>query len=315
VAGDALKQLPSHRAGTRPGRKVLIRADSAGCTHEFLDWIVAQRLSYSVGSPARRFRPDPAADPEAGLDTGDRRRRPVHDGAWVADVTALVNLSKWPAGMRVIVRKQRPHPGAQLRLNDVDGMRVTAFATNTARGATRRSRTAPSPSSQRRRPHPLRQRHRTQEPSTARLRPEPDLVCHRRPGLRTHHLDAATRLHRYRRHRPSSSSVGTQTPTPTTVLHRRQGSPEPAAAPSFTSPQRCLDPPCYTPASPDSAPSPHPVETPHPPLQPETNPGPWNRRPPETTLGPLSYPTTRINPERRPPGRVRRLRRSHEDPG
>jgi len=36
--------------------------------------------------------------------------------------------------MRVIVRKERPHPGAQLRLTDVDGHRLTAFATNTARG-------------------------------------------------------------------------------------------------------------------------------------------------------------------------------------
>ena len=36
--------------------------------------------------------------------------------------------------MRVIVRKERPHPGAQLRFEDVDGMRITAFATNTVRG-------------------------------------------------------------------------------------------------------------------------------------------------------------------------------------
>jgi len=33
--------------------------------------------------------------------------------------------------MRVIVRKERPHPGAQLRFDDVDGMRITAFVTNT----------------------------------------------------------------------------------------------------------------------------------------------------------------------------------------
>ena len=45
-----------------------------------------------------------------------------------------MDLSSWPAGMRVIVRKERPHPGAQLRFEDVDGMRITAFATNTTRG-------------------------------------------------------------------------------------------------------------------------------------------------------------------------------------
>ena len=33
--------------------------------------------------------------------------------------------------MRVIVRRQRPHHGAQLRLDDVDSYRLTAFATNT----------------------------------------------------------------------------------------------------------------------------------------------------------------------------------------
>ncbi len=36
--------------------------------------------------------------------------------------------------MRVIVRKERPHPGAQLRFTDYEGLRLTAFATNTTRG-------------------------------------------------------------------------------------------------------------------------------------------------------------------------------------
>ena len=31
-------------------------------------------------------------------------------GAWVAHITGLLDLSSWPAGMRVIVRKERPHP-------------------------------------------------------------------------------------------------------------------------------------------------------------------------------------------------------------
>jgi hypothetical protein len=46
-------------------------------------------------------------------------------------VTGLLDLSSWPAGKRVIVRKERPHPGAQLWITDADGHRVTAFATNT----------------------------------------------------------------------------------------------------------------------------------------------------------------------------------------
>jgi hypothetical protein len=114
---------------------VLIRADSAGCTHDFLDWVVSQRMSYSVGFtlpddfeqalpriPKRAWTPAYDADGK------------VRDGAWVADVTGLLNLAKWPKGMRVIVRKERPHPGAQLRITDIDGHRITAFATNTTRG-------------------------------------------------------------------------------------------------------------------------------------------------------------------------------------
>jgi hypothetical protein len=58
----------------------------------------------------------------------------VRDGAWVAELTDLLDLSAWPKGMRVIARKERPHPGAQLRLTDIDGMRITAFATNTRTG-------------------------------------------------------------------------------------------------------------------------------------------------------------------------------------
>ncbi|MDP9435555.1 MAG: IS1380 family transposase, partial [Actinomycetota bacterium] len=135
VLRDALRQLPGCRSGQRPGRKVLIRTDAAGCTHAVLDWLHAQRLSYSVGFPL----PDNAADLVAVIANqawspayaSDGQIRP---GAWVAELTGLLDLSGWPPGMRVIVRKERPHPGAQLRLTDADGHRLTAFATNTTRG-------------------------------------------------------------------------------------------------------------------------------------------------------------------------------------
>jgi hypothetical protein len=135
VVKAAVAQLPGHTSGMRPGRKVLVRADAAGCTHEFLTWLVAQRLSYSVGFTL----PDTFAAaletmPKHGWTPAYDSDGEVRDGAWVADVTGLLDLSKWPPGMRVIVRKERPHPGAQLRLTDPDGLRVTAFATNTAHG-------------------------------------------------------------------------------------------------------------------------------------------------------------------------------------
>lgn len=58
----------------------------------------------------------------------------VREGAWVTEATGVLDLSGWSPGMRVIIRKERAHPGAQLRFTDRDGLRLTAFATNTSRG-------------------------------------------------------------------------------------------------------------------------------------------------------------------------------------
>lgn len=66
----------------------------------------------------------------------DADRQPRH-GAWVAELTALLDLTSWPKGMRVIVRKERPHPGAQLRFTDLDGHRFTCFVTGTRPGGGR----------------------------------------------------------------------------------------------------------------------------------------------------------------------------------
>lgn len=41
---------------------------------------------------------------------------------------ALIDLSGWPE--RLILRKERPHPGAQLTFTDVNGHRITAILTN-----------------------------------------------------------------------------------------------------------------------------------------------------------------------------------------
>jgi hypothetical protein len=135
ITRRALAQLPGHRPGSRPGRKVLIRVDGAGGTHGFLHWLTSQRLSYSVGFKL----PEDTADilttiPQRLWTPAYDAHDEVRDGAWVAELTGLLDLTGWPEGMRVICRKERPHPGAQLRLTDVDGLRLTAFATNTRSG-------------------------------------------------------------------------------------------------------------------------------------------------------------------------------------
>jgi len=137
VLTDAIAQLPpAHR------RHLLIRGDSAAATHKVLDWLTAltttrRRVEYSIGwsitaaertaittLPASAWTPALAAD-------GDLR-----EGADVAELTGLLCLTGWPEGARVIVRRERPHPGAQLSLfEERDGWRYTAFVTNTQVGA------------------------------------------------------------------------------------------------------------------------------------------------------------------------------------
>jgi len=131
VIRQALAQLPNKR----PGRKVLIRTDGAGGTKQLIEWLTGRRLSYSVGFTLPSNTPDLLAKiPDSAWTSAYDAHDQVRDGAWVAELTGLLDLSSWPTGMRVIVRKERPHPGAQLRFDDVDGMRITAFVTNTRRG-------------------------------------------------------------------------------------------------------------------------------------------------------------------------------------
>ena len=42
----------------------------------------------------------------------------------------MVDLSAWPDGSRLIVRRERPHPGAQLSFTDHDGYRFQAILTD-----------------------------------------------------------------------------------------------------------------------------------------------------------------------------------------
>jgi hypothetical protein len=135
VAREALRQLPFTAKGGRVGRKVLIRTDAAGGTHGFVDWLQARKLGYSLGftlpdDAIERLALIPATAWTPSYDDEGVQR----DGAWIAEATGVLELSGWPPAMRVLVRKERPHPGAQLRFTDADGHRLTAFATNTPRG-------------------------------------------------------------------------------------------------------------------------------------------------------------------------------------
>jgi Transposase DDE domain group 1 len=152
VLDAALAQLPANlRARDESGQvAVLVRTDAAGATKEFAAHLAEQGVEFSVGAsfahldvhaalarlPAAAWTPAYQARQPRAAETGVQIE--PRDGAWVAEATGLIPLAGWPPGTRLILRKERPHPGAQLRITDADGLRVTGFLTNTGRGGPHR---------------------------------------------------------------------------------------------------------------------------------------------------------------------------------
>jgi Transposase DDE domain group 1 len=129
VLDAALAQLPKRVAARE---QILVRADSAGATHELLDFCRDGRLRFSVGFDLTE--PIRAAILDLGEDAWEpalcQDGEPRDDGAWVAEITASLDLTAWPANSRVIVRREIPHPGAQLSFTDHDGHRFQAILTD-----------------------------------------------------------------------------------------------------------------------------------------------------------------------------------------
>jgi hypothetical protein len=141
VLDAALAQLPdAHRHGT----PILVRADTAGCTRDFLThlrelrdtgvncefsvgWAITAKERAAIAAIGKKVWTD-AIDADGGH----------RDGAGLAEITRVLpvrSLHGYPSGIRVIVRRERPHPGAQLdAFEEADGWRYTAFATDTAFG-------------------------------------------------------------------------------------------------------------------------------------------------------------------------------------
>ena len=140
VLGQAIDALPeAWRAGHQPGdhpddaaKELIVRADAGGTTHWLAEECTERNIAFTLGygidgrvRDAVTFTPDEAWQP--AIDTNGEAR----PAAEVVEVTDLVDLSAWPEGTRLIVRRERPHPGAQLSLFDtIEGMRHTAFITD-----------------------------------------------------------------------------------------------------------------------------------------------------------------------------------------
>jgi hypothetical protein len=137
VVEMAITQLPAeHRRGHLLGdsadmvmHPILVRADSAGAVRAFIDGLVARNCEFSISArvsnaldTAIAAVADDVWRPAVNAD-GEPRR-----GAQVAELD--LTIDGWPAGTRAIVRRERPHPGAQLRLWDHNGMRHQVVLTN-----------------------------------------------------------------------------------------------------------------------------------------------------------------------------------------
>jgi hypothetical protein len=124
---------PQYRPGAAGAPRILIRADAAAATYEFAAHCREKRceFSFSTESTVTYVALADAAPDEAW--TPAIEEDGLRDAAMLFEATDSVNLSKWPEGTRLILRKERPHPGAQLALHNTtgDGMRLTAFLTDT----------------------------------------------------------------------------------------------------------------------------------------------------------------------------------------
>jgi hypothetical protein len=128
VAEAALEQIPVEHIETID---LLLRVDSAGASHELLDWCRDARVHYSVGydlteavREAITQIPDRAWVVAVDQDGSERTN------GHVAEITDRLDLVGWPAASRVIVRRERAHPGAQLSFTDHDGHRFQAILTD-----------------------------------------------------------------------------------------------------------------------------------------------------------------------------------------
>ena len=123
----ALEQLPQSALEG----EILARSDSAGASHDLADACRETSIRFSFGYPLTEpvrqalLRLEESAW-QAAVDQDGQPR----DGAWVVELTGEVNLPGWPEGTRLICRRERPHPGAQLSFTDLDGHRFQCFITD-----------------------------------------------------------------------------------------------------------------------------------------------------------------------------------------
>ena len=128
VLDRALEQIPAEYVESL---EILVRADSAGATHGLVDYCRDGNMRFSVGYELTES--VRAAILQIPADTwvmAVERDGSERNNGEVCEITDAVDLSAWPERSRLIVRRERPHPGAQLSFTDHDGYRFQAILTD-----------------------------------------------------------------------------------------------------------------------------------------------------------------------------------------
>jgi hypothetical protein len=124
----ALAQIPAEYIAEL---EILVRADSAGATHGLVDYCRDANMRFSVGYElTEQVRSAILELPEDAWVVALAQDGTERENGEVAEITDMVDLSAWPQGTRLIVRRERPHPGAQLSFTDHDGYRFQAILTD-----------------------------------------------------------------------------------------------------------------------------------------------------------------------------------------
>lgn len=127
VLALALEQLPAGDLDS----EILVRTDIGGATHAFCADCREADIRFSVGYElGATVRTAILALPGVAWVPAIEPDGEVRDGAWVAEFTEHVDLSGWPQASRLIVRRERPHPGAQFTVFDDLGYRYTCMLTD-----------------------------------------------------------------------------------------------------------------------------------------------------------------------------------------
>jgi hypothetical protein len=128
VLERALEQIPAKHIESI---EILVRADTAGATHGLADYCREANMRFSVGYElTETVRSAILEIPQDAWVTALDQDGSERENGQVCEITDRVDLSSWPERSRLIVRRERPHPGAQLSFTDQDGYRFQAILTD-----------------------------------------------------------------------------------------------------------------------------------------------------------------------------------------